>query len=174
MCGRYRVRGREEGERCRESGGREAYVLGVSVVVTLVEGWREFSEAAEEPVGPFLVDTRVLVVTEEWPRLGVIVMLELREACEFMLGRSVAASDAKWVSVLLDRPEEDASVPSRRSWVKNGPQRRARMCELTGIRSPLMDSKSISASSRRLMAFWPSSLAAAECVRPPADQVAPF
>lgn len=82
------MRGRDEGGRCTGSGGREVYVVVLSVVVMLVEGWRGFDDAAEES------DTRVWVVVEELPRLGVMVMLELREACEFMQGRRVAASDA--------------------------------------------------------------------------------
>lgn len=72
------MRGREEGGRCKESGGREAYVVVVSVIVMFVEGWRGFNDAAEES------DARVWLVVEELPRLGVMVMLELRDACEFM------------------------------------------------------------------------------------------
>lgn len=83
------MRGRDEGGGCRESGGREVYVVGLSVVVMFVEGWRGVDDAAEES------DARMWVVVEELPRLGVMVMLELREACEFMYGRRVAASDAK-------------------------------------------------------------------------------
>lgn len=72
------MRGRDDGGRCWESGEREVYVVGLSVVVMFVEGWRGFDDAAEES------ETRVWVVVVELPRFGVMVMLELREACEFM------------------------------------------------------------------------------------------
>jgi len=94
----------------------------------------------------------------EWLRLlGVMVMADAR-------------------SGLLDKPERSVTeslpscvaVPSRKSWTKYGPQRRATIRELTGIRSPPMHKMSMSDNSRISKALSPSSSLALEWARPPA------
>jgi hypothetical protein len=101
----------------------------------------------------------VKVVAVEYAVLieGVIVMLEFRDGCIPAAGRSVAVSAFSGIVVL-----------SRSNWLKYGPQRRAIRCELTGMRSPLIARKSMSASSRIPKAIWPNSAAAGERIRPPA------
>jgi hypothetical protein len=87
------------------------------------------------------VDGVTVVAFEEAVRTdAVMVMLELR--APMRPDRRVAASLPSCVA-----------IPSRNRWLKYGPHRRATKRELTGIRSPPMARKSISAISRIAMAI---------------------
>ena len=99
--------------------------------------------------------------------LGVIVIEELRDVIDEGLrcpGRKVPPSDEDEASFWSTAP---ALPLSRRICINNGPHRLARRYELTGMRSPPIARRSMSAKSRIFIAISPRSIAAQVIGRPP-------
>ena len=156
VCGRYKHLGRDPGARVRG--------VGAALVAFAARGSPECT--------PETLDAAVLggLAVDDVPELSVLAIdavlpvflsdtppiLELRTG--FVVpDLSVTASLPSCVA-----------APSRRSWTKYGPHRRATTRELTGMRSPETHRISMSASSRIASAFSPSSSDARECALPPA------